>query len=212
MTRLGLLAICLGLPIATAALAQGDAKKIYEADTKKVLAGDLSFDWKEYRFAAARGGAAYLDWHPIRTQFMKQMDAGDTDAALKSAQVIIDHNMAEPEGHLLALIVDQKLGRNEDAAFQHNVIKAYLDSILSSGDGKSSKTAFVVATVDEEYFYLNLVMGIGLPLQQSLSHMDGHSYDVLKVKDRDGSEQELWFNVDEPMNRMSEAIGGSHKK
>ena len=37
--------------------------------------------------------------------------------------------------------------------------KAYLDSILSSGDGKTGKTAFVVATVDEEYFYLNLVMG-----------------------------------------------------
>ena len=55
------------------------------------------------------------------------------------------------------------------------------------------------SSVDEEYFYLNLVLGVGLPEHQSLSQVDGHSYDVLQVKGRDGAEQEIWFNVDVPM-------------
>ena len=187
------------------------AKATYDADAKKVQSGDLNFDWKEFRLAAKQGGAPYFDWHPVRVKFQQQMDKGDTEAALKSANEIINHNMAEPEGHLLALIVYQKTGQQQEAVFQHNVVKAYLDSILASGDGKSSKTAFFVVDEGEEYFYLNIVMNVGLPLSQSLVEKDGHSFDLLKIKDQDGKEQDIWFNVDTSMNAMREALGGGKK-
>jgi hypothetical protein len=190
--KLFLVALYLSLAVAANALTQDEAKKIYDADTKRVLAGDLKFDWKEYRLAAVQRGQPNSDWRPVREQFMKQLNSGDNSAAMKSAQQLMNHNMAEPEGHLLALVVYQKLGREQEAVLQHDVVKAYLDSILSSGDGKSSKTAFGVVSVDEEYFYLTLVLGVGLPEHQSLSEVDGHSYDVLKVKGRDGAEQEIW--------------------
>jgi hypothetical protein len=50
-------------------------------------------------------------------------------------------------------------------------------------------------------------MGIGLPSSQSLVQKDGHSFDLLKVKDKDGHEQELWFNVDVSMSAVKEALG-----
>jgi len=212
MKPLLLLALLLSLSASCFGQADKSAKAIYDADTKKVESSDLNFDWKEYRLAAFRGGTPYFDWHPVRTKFRQQMDSGDTDAALKSANEIISHNMAEPEGHLLALIVYQKLGKQEEASFQHKVVKAYIDSILNSGDGKSSQTAFFVVTVDEEYFYLNIVLGVGLPESQALVVVDGHSFDELKVKDENGKEQEIWFNVDTSINSMRDALSGNKKK
>jgi hypothetical protein len=190
------------------AMTKSEAKTIYDVDTKKVRSGDLIFDWKEFRLASVQGGTSYFDWHPVRAKFMAAMDKGDIKAALKSANEIMDHNMAEPEGHLLALVAFQKLGQTDDASFQHKVVHAYLHSILESGDGKSSQTAFFVVDEGEEYFYLNIVLGIGLPSKQSLIERDGHSYDMLNIKDKDGKDQEVWFNVDTSMNAMHDAMSG----
>jgi hypothetical protein len=198
--------------IAFACQQQDEAKAIYDADTKKVESGDLNFDWKEFRLAAYQGGTPYFDWHPLRAKFSQTMDKSDYPAALKIAADIIQHNMAEPEGHLLALVVDQKQGKTEETAYQHKIVDAYVQSILSSGDGMSSNTAFFVVNEGEEYFYLNIIMGVGLPELQSLVTKDGHSYDLLKVKDRNGNEQEIWFNVDTSMNAMREAIDGKKPK
>jgi hypothetical protein len=192
-------------------LAQNGAKTIYDADTKKLRAGDVQFDWKEYRLASAQGGTDYFDWHPVRNRFMQQLQSGDFDAALKSAKEIQNRNMAEPEGHLLAMMAFQKLGREPDAAFEHSVVGAYLQSILSSGDGKSAKTAYFVVNEGEEYFFLNVVMGVGLPASQALVEQDGHSFDKLTIKDKDGKDQEIWFNVDTSMNTLKEALGDKKK-
>ena len=58
----------------------------------------------------------------------------------------------------------------------------------------------------EEYFYLNVVLGVGLPESQALVQREGHSYDVLKVRNRDGKQQEIWFNVDVSMNELRGAL------
>jgi hypothetical protein len=212
MMRLVFATILFALSVPSFAQTSDEAKATYSADTKRIEAGDLNFDWREFRLAAAQGGTNYFDWHPVRAQCMKQLNAGDLEGALKSANEIIQHNMAEPEGHLLALVVFQKQGRQEDAAFQHKIVDAYVQSILASGDGKSSATAFFVVNVSEEYFYLNILMGVGLPESQSLIVKDGHSYDLLKVKDSDGKEQEIWFNVDTSMNAIRDALDEGKKK
>ncbi len=211
MKSLLIVATFLSLSFSSSAQSKSDDKAIYTADTKKVESGDLSFDWREFRLVAYRGGTDYFDWHPLRPKFSQAMDKGDYDGALKIANDIIHHNMAEPEGHLLALVVYQKLGKQDEAAFQHKVVDAYVKSILDSGDGKSAKTAFFVVDEGEEYFYLNIILGVGLPEMQSLVNQDGHSYDELKVKDRDGNEQEIWFNVDTSMNAMADALGVGKK-
>ena len=193
------------------ALAQTDAETIYDTDSKKLRAGDAHFDWKEFRLASVRGGTDYFDWHPVRNRFMQQLQSDDFDPALKSASEIQNHNMAEPEGHLLAMMAYQKTGREQDAAFEHGVVAACLQSILSSGDGKSSKTAYFVVNEGEEYFFLNIVMGVRMPSSQALIEQDGHSFDKLTIKDKDGKSQEIWFNIDTSMNAMKEALGDKKK-
>jgi hypothetical protein len=205
------IAVFFCLTFTAVAQSKSDYKSIYATDTKKIESGDLNFDWKEFRLAAYQGGTEYFDWHPLRPKFSQAMDKNDYSAALKIAEDIIHHNMAEPEGHLLALVVYQKLGKQDEATFQHNVVDAYVKSILATGDGKSAKSAFFVVTEGEEYFYLNVILGVGLPESQSLVNQDGHSYDLLKVKGRDGKEQEIWFNVDTSMNAMKDALGEGKK-
>ena len=207
-----LLCTSFSLPVPLHALSASEAKAIYEADSKKVLSGDLQFDWKEFRLAAVEGGTPYFDWHPVRNQFMQQLNSGDLDAALKSANEIRNHNLAEPEGHLLAMMAFQKMNRQQEAAFEHDVVAEYLKSITSSGDGTSSDTAYVVVAVEEEYFFLNIVMGVGLPESQSLVSKNGHSFDLLKVKTQDGKEREIWFNVDISMNETRDALKETKKK
>src|SRR5580698_8508921 len=102
--------MCLGLTLTCSAESKDNSKAIYAADTKKIESGDLNFDWKEFRLAAYGGGTKYFDWHPARAKFYDAMDKQDYPAALKIANDVIQHNMAEPEGHLLALMVYQKLG------------------------------------------------------------------------------------------------------
>jgi hypothetical protein len=194
------------------ALSEKEARAIYEADSQKLSAHDVQFDWKEFRLAAAEGGTSYFDWHPVRNQFMQELNAGDLKAVLKRANEITKHNLAEPEGHLLAMMAYQKLGQQTDAAFEHDVVAAYLASITGSGDGKSSDSAYFVVNEGEEYFFINIVMGVGLPESQSLVSKDGHSFDLLKIKNRDNAEQEVWFNVDTSMNSMKEAIEGANYK
>jgi hypothetical protein len=206
-----LLALVSFLSIALHALTTKEAKAIYDADTLKLRAGDVQFDWKQYRLTATTATDGF-DWHPVRNRFMQQLQNGDFDAALKSAEEIKNHNMAEPEGHLLAMMAFQKMGRQQDAAFEHNVVAAYLQSITSSGDGLSSDTAYFVVNEGEEYFFLNVAMGVGFPSSQALVQKNGHSFDLLKTKDKDGHEREIWFNVDTSMNAMREAIEGANKK
>ena len=201
-------AFCLAVCPTVFSLTRKEAQQIYDTDTKKIRSGDLLFDWKEYRLAAATSSAAEFDWHPVRTRFMQQLNHDDLQNALKSSEEIKNHNMAEPEGHLLAMIALRKLGREQDAAFEHKVVEAYLQSITASGDGKSSDTAYFVVDEGEEYFFINIVMGVGLPESQALVNRNGHSFDLLKIKNKDGIEQEIWFNVDTSMGHLKEALGG----
>ena len=62
-----LLATIFFLSITLPALTPKEAKTIYDADTLKLRASDVQFDWKEYRLASVQDGTPYFDWHPVRT-------------------------------------------------------------------------------------------------------------------------------------------------
>ena len=134
--HIGVLLLCLSS--AARALTDRDAKAIYAADRQKVLSGDLAFDWQQFRLAAKQGGAEPFDWHSARAQFMQKMDAGDAAGALSEAEKIVAHNMADPEGHLLAMMADRQLGKQDEAAFQRRIVAAWVASLERSGDGKTS--------------------------------------------------------------------------
>ena len=121
----------------------------------------------------------------------------DYPAALKDAEAVLESNYVNMDAHFVAFVANREMGALDKAQFHRTVFRGLIDSIRNSGDGKSMETAWVVINVHEEYVVLR-ALGFR-PGEQSLMHKDGHSYDVMKVKNaEDGTEQTFYFNVDIP--------------
>lgn len=68
-----------------------------------------------------------------------------------------------------------------------------LQSILASGDGKTEDTAYRVITISEEYL---LIWYFGcIRLEQSLVAHGDKKLDALRVRDKDGNERTIYFDV-----------------
>jgi hypothetical protein len=80
-------------------------------------------------------------------------------------------------------------------------VRALLDSLLKSGDGKSEETAYAVISTREEYIILQ-VKGLK-PLKQSIVTEKHHQYDTMEVEDQKGGRQTLFFNIDMPMGALA---------
>lgn len=101
------------------------ATKKYEAYKTRVMAGDLNIDWRDFRLAAALGEVSKgFNSQPAHDLFLQDLDAGRYEKALAESQIVIDRNMADGEGHLLAMFVLQKMGRNEEAQKQEAILNA----------------------------------------------------------------------------------------
>ena len=82
---------------------------------------------------------------------------------------------------------------------RHHFIEfGLLQSITSSGNGKTCDTAWEVVTVEEEYFILNM-LGVK-PNQQALSTSASHRCDEMHINDNNGSEKTYYFNIDAMFN------------
>lgn len=122
----------------------------------------------------------------------------DYARALKQAETVLANEYVNIDAHFVAYAADKELGATDQAEFHLTVFRSLLNSIRNSGDGKSTKSAWVVISVHEEYELLR-VLGFQV-IGQALLNQHGHSYDEMKVKSsQDGSEQTFYFNVDIPM-------------
>lgn len=129
----------------------------------------------------------------------EELNKKDYPAALKDAEAVLESNYVNIDAHYVALAANQEMGAMDKAEFHRTIFRGLINSILSSGNGKSPETAWVVITVHEEYVVLSALGFMRFPMQQSLMHKDGHSYDMMKAKKaEDGTEQNFYFNVDIP--------------
>lgn len=89
----------------------------------------------------------------------------------------------------------KKKKHQKAADFHAAAKKGLLESILSTGDGKSEKTAYRVITVNEEYA---LAAHLGFKVEgQRLSHSDISTFDVLNVTNEEtGESTSIYFNID----------------
>jgi hypothetical protein len=197
--RLGTSLLCcvISVSVVWAQLDDRDvATKKYEAYKTRVMNGDLSIDWRDFRIAGALGEVSTgFDSQPVHNQLVVDLDAGRYEKALAEAQIVIDRNMANGEGHLMALTVLQKMGRNEEAKKQEAILNAIGKSIMESGDGASAETAWFTVAPSETVFFMTEALGAQIEGQE-LVHVNGHAYDKLTVLDRQRKRQVVWFNTD----------------
>lgn len=190
------LGVCL-LSLSAAASAAPDSRSIalhkYETLKTRVMGNDLTVDWAEFRTVAVDAGMdSGFDWHPVRERVLKDLDAGNTEAALAGAQTVIAHNMANPEGHLLAMMVYQQLGLESAADREHSIVDAIVHSIMATGDGLSVQHALSTVSASEEEFVVNMVLDADTESEASVQK-DGVNFDRRTVRGEDGAQHVLWF-------------------
>ena len=178
-------------------------KEEYEALLARVQQGDMTVDFRAFRLAAAlvAGPHGSTIEATERVAFKNLLASGDYQSALNSAEKALDRNYASIVAHFDAMVACQKLNKAAEAALHEKLMNALLESVGRSGDGKSPETAWFVVTTQEEYIFLERVVGV-MPKSQSLENNNGHFYDRLEAVDRRTNEsRSVWFNIDTEMGR-----------
>ena len=194
--------VVLGLLVVAALPAAVDAQNQpseYATLLATLKAGKTDIDYTRLRLSYMDSPEykAAKDVTDAEKAMTEALNKKDYPAALKNAEAVLQSEYVNIDAHFVALVANRELGATEKAEFHRTVFRGLIDSIRSSGDGTSTEKAWVVINVHEEYVILR-VLGFK-PSEQSLQQKDGHSYDVMKVKNaEDGTEQTFYFNVDIP--------------
>jgi hypothetical protein len=196
---LGLLALA-ALPPAVAAPAP-DQPSEFAVLLASLKAGNTDIDYTRLRLSYMDSPEYKVakDTSKSEKTMFEELDKKDYPAALKAAETVIESEYVNIDAQFVAMEANRQMGVTDKAQFHLTVFRRLIDSIRNSGDGKSPETAWVVINVHEEYVLLRVLGFQRFPMQQSLIHKDGHSYDEMKVKKaEDGTEQIFYFNVDIP--------------
>jgi hypothetical protein len=206
MKRFYIIAILFSCFFALACFAQDEKKpeqappSEYGALLAKVKGGDLSVDFQKLRFSYMESPERKQakDRFEEDRQMWKAFNAEDYKDAIKNADAVLEGKFVDLNAHFVEFRAYTKLHDADKAEFHRTVFKGLLDSILHSGDGKSTKSAYIVIATDEEYVLLN-VMGLKSG-RQALLKEGGHSYDRLDATDLKTQQPiALYFNVDIPL-------------
>jgi hypothetical protein len=200
---LGFVFVSTAFGLDTAKVAQAK----YDALKARVQSGDLNIYWRDLRLDAVVADVdGPFDWHQANTAGVAAFNAGDYEEALRKGQEIIQHNIANGDGHFLAMVSLKHLGKQEETAKEKLIVDRILQSIMSSGDGKTADTAWFTVSTSEEYFVIRI---LGLkPKSQSLVKKGTHSLDEMTVVGEDGKDTTLWFNADTDME-LTRRVGES---
>jgi tetratricopeptide (TPR) repeat protein len=162
---------------------------------------------RDLRLAAAEGRVINdADAQAARAKINSALTAKQFDQALQLAMKAISHDFTNMEAHFDAHLAYQGLGNEQSSQIEEKIFRNLVASILESGNGKSAKTAWFVVATREEYIVVR-VLGYRAT-GQDLKDDGVHYYDVLHVVNRDGGNEDLWFNVDTDMKKMHDAVAG----
>jgi hypothetical protein len=176
--------------------ATGQAKaNAYDEVLAKLTGGDTSIDFKALRFAfAEKVGTNPVDMKS-ETDMVKALNDKNFKEAAKISESIQKMAYVDMNSHVIAAMAYKGLGDMKKSKFHEAVYIGLVNSILNGGDGNSTKTAYEVISVAEEYVLLNaLELKRGT---QAVLEENGHKYDVLTVTDKATNEtQKVYFNID----------------
>jgi len=178
----------------------------YEKALQQLKSGDLKVDFKALRVnCAASKYECQADSDDIKL-LSSLINDKKFDQALEKVNQLLEKVFVDAELHYIAFVANSESGNKERAQFHKAVIRGILDSIQENKHGKSEEDAFVVINVHEEYTFLRFShMQV---TKQSLSHKDGHTYDIMVCQDMSnkGREVTAYFNVDIPTQSLRDAL------
>ena len=124
-----------------------------------------------------------------------------TDGDLESASVLALEKLkdcpVDIHGHIRLNVILQELGREDEAALHLEWAYGLMDTIVASGDGNTSETAYVTISIAEEYAILK-----AFALKKKSQSLLGDR-DVFLAEDRDGNEHHIYFFPEAHWKRLA---------
>ena len=191
-------------------IADTSSQLYYPKLRKRMTKGDKSFSYQEYHHLYY-GSVFQKYYYPYGTShakknFLKAYDKQDYKDAYQKGKVAIMQNPVDLEVLLKMSISCLKLDKQDEKRHYAKHYYAFLDVIYYSGDGKYEESAFVVISVDHEY-YVAGDLGLRVIQQQLINDCDLLTFskrDQKKIKGRKKIKQ-LYFNVRMPLMSLSKS-------
>lgn len=193
--------------LALLAATPASAAESYDALVARLKSGDAKIDYTALRnaYAASPKYKPYGgDIDDPRQAMIAAFNKSDCAKAIAEGDKILAVSYVDITTHLVLGRCYEQTNSAAKAEFHRAVAHGLMDSIMASGDGKTTKTAFIVITVTEEYDVLR-ASRLTLKLQ-SLVQADGHSYDSMQVKTESGTDTTVYFQIDGPMTWLSKSL------
>ena len=178
---------------------------------ERMVKGDTNFTYQEY-YHLYYGSVFQKYYYPYGTShakknFLKAYKAHEYKDAVQKGRVALMQNPVDLEVLLKMSITCLKLEEHEKKRYYAKLYYSFLDVIYYSGDGQFEESAFVVISVDHEY-YIAGDLGLRVIQQQLINDCDLLSFskkDQVKVKGRKKI-KELYFNVRMPLMSLSKSF------
>lgn len=156
--------------------------------------GDPTVSFKELRRVFAEWQCQKNTNAPDRQAMVDAFNKKDYAKAVELVEGVLDYEYVQRGLHLAAEDAYRHLGNTTKADEHKAVAEKLLDALLTSGDGKSAKTAFFVLSIREEYFVMSQ-LGYK-PSSQALVSEGDRMFDVLSGTDtKTGNQVSLYFDI-----------------
>jgi hypothetical protein len=177
------------------------ANEKYISIVDSAMTNPISIDYETLRmtFACTKDFKPYGDDQYLK-KIKELLENNEYEVATEVVKEVITELFYDPLFHFYAYVAWNQSGNEELSDIHSYYYVKLLESILKGGDGKSPRTAFHVISVAEEYRvmeYLEVELNT-----QSLINVDGHTFDLMEVKDSIGTKSEIYFNIDIPFNSL----------
>lgn len=201
----------LALPILLLATAAHAETATYEALVAKAQAGgNVDYTALRNAYPASPSYDPYgTRSKPLFLDAWKAFEDRDCKTAMEKSQASLEINYVNFALHTVRSECLSQAGDKLGADREGAIAKGLAQSLLATGDGKSTGTAYVVVTMGEEVAVL-AYLGFNEE-QQALVGDGGHHYDLLSGHDRDGKMQSAYFNIDAPFGGLGKMLDkGEH--
>jgi hypothetical protein len=187
--------------------AQEKSKPTYDALLEQVKKSDPKADFLKLRMAFTQTANynPYDDDRKTQDEMTKALDKKEYNKAIELANKVLKEKYVDLKAHSVAERAYKALGKEGQAKFHRTVFDGLIQSILKSGDGKTTATAYVVIATEEEYVVLG-ELGIRRT-RQALMEEKGQKFDRMDGIDQKSKERvTVYFNVTKPLGWLREQL------
>lgn len=179
----------------------------YAEMVAKLKQGDLSVDFTDLRMKYA----ASPQYEPEEgsDEIGKMYDAlnkKDFQGALDTANGVLEKQYVNIDAHMVASEAYEGIKNDALSKLHHDIAMGLLRSILASGSGASTESAYKVISIAEEYALMR-AMG-WRPQKQSYLSKGARTYDQMEMLDtQDNSTLTVFFDVTLSDQQMEKSLG-----